>query len=71
MLNIENTKKNQVGPVELAQTDADARRKARYRNTKLRQPFDEADTPEEEKEKIPEEWVEDYVKDMFDDALGV
>lgn len=67
---VEGTKQNFVGPVELSETTEEARRKARFRATRLKEPFDESETPPDELETADEDLVDDYVEKLIDDALG-
>jgi len=63
--------KNRVGAVQVSPTAADARNAARFRNTKLQQPFDETDTPDEELAAADDALVDDYLEDIIDKALGI
>ena len=67
---VEGTKQNFVGPVALSKDGEGARRKARFRATRLKEPFDESQTPPEELETADEDLVDDYIEELIDNALG-
>jgi len=66
-----NVANNMVKKNKLSKTPEGARNEARFRNTKLGQPFNEKDTPPEEIEKSTNSLIDKYMEDILDQAFGI
>jgi len=66
-----NVASNMIKKTKLSKTPEDARNEARFRNTKLGQPFNEKDTPPEEIDKSTNSLIDKYMEDILDHAFGI
>ena len=66
-----NIASNKIKKTKLSKTPEEARNEARFRNTKLGQPFNEEGTPPEEIDKSTSSLIDKYMEDILDQAFGI